>query len=69
MIRSIDLSLAVGLGILGAIASAPPIALVVTEFLQMEHTDPAVGASPIATVIQDAVSVLIYGFIASAIML
>ncbi|MFA5136079.1 MAG: magnesium transporter [Patescibacteria group bacterium] len=53
----------------GAVATAPLIALLVTELLQLEHTDPAVGAGPLATVIQDTVSVVIYGFIASAILL
>jgi Mg/Co/Ni transporter MgtE len=37
--------------------------------LQLEHSDPAVGAGPIATVVQDTVSILIFGFIASAIIL
>lgn len=64
-----SLALAVSLSVLGAIASAPIIALVVTEILQLEHIDPAVGSGPIATVIQDTVSVMIYGFIASSILL
>lgn len=67
--ESIGLALAVSLSIFCAVASAPLIALVVTELLQLEHKDPAVGAGPIATVIQDTVSVLIYGLIASAILL
>lgn len=48
---------------------APILALIVTETLQLEHLDPAVGAGPIATVIQDTLSVLIYGLIASWILL
>ena len=64
-----ELAMAVALSTFGAVALAPLIALVVTEILQLEHTDPAVGAGPIATVIQDTVSVLIYGLIASAIIL
>lgn len=67
--HSQPLTLAVSLAVFGAIASAPLIALIVTELLQLERTDPAVGAGPIATVIQDTVSVLIYGLIASAIIL
>ncbi|MEK7131185.1 MAG: magnesium transporter [Patescibacteria group bacterium] len=67
--KSTELTLAVSLAVFGAIATAPLIALTVTELLQLEHTDPAVGAGPIATVIQDTISVLIYGLIASAIML
>jgi magnesium transporter len=64
-----DLAIAVGLGLFVAIASAPLIALVVSELLQIEREDPAVWAGPIATIIQDAVSVVIYGFIATAIFL
>jgi magnesium transporter len=67
--KSLQLALAVSLGMFGAIVSAPIIALIVTEILQLEHTDPAVGAGPIATVIQDAVSILIYGMIATLIIL
>lgn len=52
-----------------AVAAAPLVALIVTESLQLEHLDPAVGAGPIATVIQDTLSVLIYGVIASVILL
>jgi magnesium transporter len=66
---SAKLAIAVAASVLGTVATAPPIALIVTELLELEHRDPAVGAGPIATVIQDTVSVLIYGFIASAIIL
>lgn len=69
MFRSAELSAAVGISVFGAVASAPLIALVVTELLQLEHTDPAATAGPLATVIQDAVSVFIYGVIASLIIL
>ncbi|HAE36387.1 MAG: MgtE integral membrane protein [Candidatus Nomurabacteria bacterium GW2011_GWF2_35_66] len=67
--NSFELALAVSLSTFGAIASAPLIALLITEVLELEHLDPAVGAGPIATVIQDTASVLIYGFIASALIL
>ncbi len=65
----VDLALAVALGMLMAIVSAPVIALLVTELLQLERLDPAVGAGPIATVIQDTASVLIYGLVVSQIIL
>lgn len=65
--NSIKLTLAVAIAMFGSIALAPLVALIVTEILQLEHKDPAVGAGPIATVIQDTLSVLIYGIIASAI--
>ena len=67
--HSTKLTLAVSLGMFGTIVLAPIVALIVTELLQLEKTDPAVSGGPIATVIQDALSILIYGFIASAILL
>lgn len=67
--NSSELALSVSLSLFGACASAPLVALFVTEGLHIEHTDPAVGAGPISTVIQDTLSILIYGFIASAILL
>lgn len=66
---AIDLTLAVSLAMFTTIAIAPVVALAVTEILQLEHKDPAVGSGPIATVIQDTLSVLIYGLIASTIIL
>ena len=67
--QSQELSLAVGASMFCAVAVAPMIALFVTEGLQLEHLDPAVGAGPIATVIQDTSSVVIYGLIASLFLL
>lgn len=67
--QSGQMATAISLATLVAIASAPLVALIVTEILQIEHTDPAVGAGPIATVIQDIITVVIYGLIASAIIL
>ena len=66
---SLELAQAVGLGMFGAVISAPLVALVTAEVLELEHTDPAVGAGPIATIIQDTLSILIFGFVASAIVL
>lgn len=63
------LALVVGLSMFTAVTIAPLVALFVTESLQVEHLDPAVGSGPIATVIQDTLSVLIYGGIASYFLL
>jgi magnesium transporter len=68
-LRNGVVALAVGLAMFGSIFVAAPVALIVTELLQLEHKDPAVGAGPIATVIQDTISVLVYGFIATALVL
>jgi magnesium transporter len=66
---SAELAFAVSLSMFCAVAIAPLVALLVTEFLQLEHTDPAVGSGPIATIIQDTLSVIIYGLIASWVIL
>lgn len=63
------LALAISLSTFGAVASAPLIALLVTEILELQKMDQAVGAGPLATVIQDMTSVVIYDPIASAILL
>jgi magnesium transporter len=63
------LALAVGISMFVAISTAPVINIIIVELLELEHQDPAMGSGPIATVIQDAISVIMYGIIASAIIL
>lgn len=65
--NSTQLATSVSIAMFASIALAPVVALLVTEVLQLEHKDPAVGAGPIATVIQDTLSVLIYGVVASLV--
>ena len=67
--KSAELSLVVALAMFGAMLIAPLVALTVAELLHKEHRDPALGVGPIATVIQDTLSVLIYGLVATAIIL
>lgn len=67
--KSFSLSFAISLSAFCSIFSAPIIALIVTEIFQLRKEDPAAGAGPIATVIQDTASILIYGSIASLILL
>lgn len=68
-LKSFSLATVVGLGTFASTASAPLVALVITELMQLEKEDPAVWAGPIATVAQDTISVLIYGIVASALLL
>jgi magnesium transporter len=63
------LAISVAVATLIVIASAPIIGLLVTQIFQSIHEDPAAGSGPIATVIQDMVSVLIYGIVCSVILL
>ena len=68
-LASAKITLTVSLAMFGAVATAPLVALMIAEILQLEHLDPAVGAGPLATVIQDMISVVIFGIIASSIIL
>lgn len=65
----LELALAVGFSTFGAVAVAPLVSVLTCYVLQLQHTDPAVGAGPIATVIQDSLSVMIFGSIATWILL
>ena len=47
---------------------APVLALIVPTILNKEHTDPALGAGPFATIIQDLISLMIYFLIAAIII-
>ena len=58
----------VGLAMAVNVAVAPIIALLIAVFFHKEHTDPAVGAGPSTTVIQDFVSLFIYFAISSLIL-
>ncbi len=59
----------VALASLVAIAVAPIVSLTIAQIFRREHQDPAAGTGPVATVIQDLISVVIYGAVASMIVL
>lgn len=63
-----EIAFTVGLAMFINIAVAPIIALVVPEILFKERRDPALGAGPLKTVIQDIISIVIYLFIASLVL-
>lgn len=63
------LAQAVGLAACLAVASAPIVGLLVTQVFELFRKDPAVGAGPLATVLQDLTSILIYGIVATVILL
>ncbi|MBP9802268.1 magnesium transporter [Patescibacteria group bacterium] len=68
-LQDIPLALSITLSTFIAISTAPVIALLVTQSFQSNHKDPAASSGPIATVIQDMISVIIYGIVTSLIML
>lgn len=68
-LRDSLLSLSVSIASFFAIATAPVVALIVAHTFQSAHKDPAAGTGPIATVLQDMLSVVIYGVVASVLIL
>ncbi len=67
--RDEPLALSVGISIIITVSVAPLVSLLITEGMELLKIDPAAEAGPIATVAQDMLSVVIYGFISSAIIL
>jgi magnesium transporter len=63
-----NMIVAVALAILAACATASAVALTLPWFLNRLGIDPAFGSGPLATVIQDLLSVVIYLAIATAMM-
>lgn len=67
-LKSFEVALTITLAMLVNITVAPIMALLVAKLLQKERTDPALGAGPFTTVLQDIVSLGIYFLIASLII-
>jgi magnesium transporter len=62
------LALAVGIALLAAITSATVFALIIAAILNKLKTDPATGADPIVTVLQDIISLMIYFYVVSLLV-
>lgn len=67
-LKNWQLSLTVGGAMFANITLSPLIALVISALLEKLHDDPALGAGPFATVIQDFISLLIYFSVATLII-
>lgn len=63
------LALSVGIATCIAVALSPLLALTITHISATIHQDPAASSWPITTVIQDLMSIVIYGLVASRILL
>lgn len=63
------LGLSVGISVAVVVACAPLIALLVAETSKRFKQDPAADTGPLATVIQDMISVIIFGLVCSVILL
>ena len=67
-LHSIKIAWTVGLAMFINVLIAPVLALAIPTILAREHTDPALGAGPFATILQDLISILIYFLIATLII-
>lgn len=67
--RDISTAMTVGLAMFASVSVAPVVALTIAALIKKEHRDPALGAGPFTTAIQDFISLLIYFAIASLIIL
>lgn len=64
----VEIGFTVGLAMFINITIAPIVAIIIPEILFKERNDPALGAGPITTVIQDFISLLIYFSVATVII-
>ncbi|HXH21076.1 MAG TPA: magnesium transporter, partial [Dehalococcoidia bacterium] len=63
-----DVALAVGLALFGACSTATAVAMLLPWALHRAGRDPAFGSGPLATVVQDLLSILIYFSVASVVL-
>lgn len=68
-LQDILLSVSIALSAFIAVSTAPLVAVLITHSFQSAQKDPAASSSPIVTVIQDMISVIIYGIVTSLIIL
>ncbi|MBI2327414.1 magnesium transporter [Candidatus Curtissbacteria bacterium] len=67
-LKSAETALTLGLAMLANASIAPVVGITVARILQKEKTDPALGAGPFTTVLQDLISLTIYLVVASSII-
>ncbi len=66
---SVETAFTVGYAMFVTMGIAPIIALIVPTIIWREHKDPTVGTGPFVTVLQDLISLSMYFYIASIIIL
>lgn len=67
-LKSFAIGLSVGLTMLIDLTLAPVLAVLIPSILYKRHSDPALGSGPVATIIQDLISLLVYFIVASVII-
>lgn len=64
----IDVALAVGVSLLGACSVATAVAVALPSVLRLTGSDPAFGSGPLATVVQDLLTLVIYLSVAAVLV-
>lgn len=67
-LKSFAIGLTMGLTMLVNLMLAPILAVFIPSILYKKHSDPALGSGPVATIIQDLISLLVYFFVASVVI-
>jgi len=63
-LKSFEVGLTVGATMFINLSLAPILAVTIPALIHNEHSDPALAAGPVATIIQDLISLLIYFLVA-----
>lgn len=67
-LKSADVAVAVGIALWASVATASVFSLTIATIMKNMRVDPAIGADPIVTVLQDTVSLVIYFVVVSYII-
>lgn len=67
-LKSAAIGLTIGITMLINLTLAPIFAVFIPSILYKKHADPALGSGPVATIIQDLISLLVYFLAASFII-
>lgn len=67
-LHSLAIGAAIGLTMLVNLTLSPLFAVFIPSILYRRRTDPALGSGPVATIIQDLISLMVYFFMASMII-
>jgi magnesium transporter len=68
-LKSYAIGLTIGLTMLINLTLAPVLAVVIPNLIYKRHIDPALGSGPVATIIQDLISLVVYFLVASVFLL
>ncbi|QQG46408.1 MAG: magnesium transporter [Candidatus Niyogibacteria bacterium] len=67
-LKSSAIGFVIGLTFLINLSLAPILAVIIPSVLYKRHSDPALGSGPVATIIQDLISLLVYFTVVSIII-